>query len=61
MCGKYIFSLPYETEKYIIILYISHFKGPSGDPGYEGFLIGTKGEAGDRGNIIDINVIFQRY
>jgi len=33
-----------------------NFKGPSGDPGYEGFLIGTKGEAGDRGNIPSINI-----
>jgi len=39
----------------IIILYILHFIGPSGDPGYEGFIIGTKGESGDRGSIPDIN------
>jgi len=45
-----------KLETYIIIiLYILHFIGPSGDPGYEGFIIGTKGESGDRGSILDIN------
>jgi len=43
----------------IIILYILHFIGPSGDPGYEGFIIGTKGESGDRGSIPDINDLLQ--
>lgn len=32
--------------------------GLSGDPGYEGFIIGTKGEDGERGNIINLNIIF---
>lgn len=27
------------------------FKGLSGDPGYEGFILGTKGESGERGNL----------
>lgn len=30
----------------------SNFIGHTGDPGYEGFTIGTKGEDGERGDII---------
>lgn len=29
----------------------------TGDPGYEGFGIGTKGEAGERGNIKKLFII----
>jgi len=46
---------------FIIISYILHFIGPSGDPGYEGFIIGTKGESGDRGRIPNINYLLHRY
>jgi len=33
-------------------LFVSNFTGHTGDPGYEGFIIGTKGENGERGDMI---------
>lgn len=62
LCIKYIFFCHLKLDIYIIIiLYALHFIGPPGDPGYEGFIIGTKGESGERGSILDINNLFQHY
>lgn len=36
------------------------FQGLSGDPGYEGFILGTKGENGERGNLT-IEILYNIY